>query len=234
MIAKPVTCIILDDEPLAVSLLQQYAAKVSGLVVQATFTNPLDAIQFLKSNEPDCIFLDIQMPEINGLQFIRLISKKNFVVLTTAYDVYAANAYDLDVIDYLLKPITEERFFKAFTKLQERIAMQSIDSKTENDWLFVKSGYKIVKVDFKDIMYLQGMRDYTAIHTINQKFLTLQSMRQMEALLPDNKFARVHKSYIVNLSRVTIAEKGKLLVGKISIPVGNTYAKALNKRHFSK
>lgn len=234
MSIKPITCIIVDDEPLAVSLLQQYAAKEQGLTVQATFTNPSDAIQFLETNDPDCIFLDVQMPEITGLQFIELIKKKCFVVFTTAYHEYAVNAFDLDVVDYLLKPVTEERFHKAAIKLQERIVLQKANDKNENEWLFVKSGYKMVKVNFKDILYLEGMRDYTAIHTTTQKLLTLKSMRQMEALLPVNSFARVHKSYIVNLHRISVAEKGKLMIGDTSIPVGSTYAEGLHKKYLGK
>ncbi|MBL7702014.1 MAG: response regulator transcription factor [Ferruginibacter sp.] len=235
MSIKPLTCIIIDDEPLAVSLLQQYAAKEQQLRVLATFTNPLDAIRFLKTNEPDCIFLDVQMPEVTGLAFMQSITKKILVVFTTAYDAYAVDAFDLDVVDYLLKPVTEERFHKAVIKLQGRKTAQPPgNSNTENDWLFIKSGYKMVKVHFEDILYLEGMRDYTAIHTITQKILTLQSMRQMETLLPGNSFARVHKSYIVNLSKITVAEKGKLMIEATSIPVGSTYAETLNKKYLGR
>jgi two-component system LytT family response regulator len=199
MVKKVIRCIIIDDEPLSVKLLESYTDSCSDTLLLQKFTNPVEALHFLENNIPDLILLDVQMPELNGIQFIKILQKKCLIVLITAYPQYAVNAFDLDVVDYLLKPIVYERFLQAISKVKDQLASQKhiVEPKDTLDYFFVKSEYKMQKVYFKDVVYLEGLRDYVALHTKQFKLLTLQSMKSFEQNLPSN-FVRVHKSYIVN------------------------------------
>jgi two-component system LytT family response regulator len=165
------------------------------------------------------------MPELNGIQFIKILQKKCLIVLTTAYPQYAVNAFDLDVVDYLLKPIVYERFLQAISKVKDQLASQKhiVEPKDTLDYFFVKSEYKMQKVYFKDVVYLEGLRDYVALHTKQFKLLTLQSMKSFEQNLPSN-FVRVHKSYIVNTDEITSVNSNTIVLGKTVIPIGSVYA----------
>lgn len=228
---KPITCIIIDDEPLAVALLESYTTRCAGTVLIGKFTNPFDALQFLDTTMPDFIMLDVQMPELSGLQFMKIVQKKCRVVLTTAYPEHAVNAFDMDVVDYLLKPITFERFLQAIAKVKEKqftaVAANPLPAAAE--CLFIKSEYKMVRVNFADIIYLEGLRDYVAIHTRQGKFLTLQSLKSFEETLPGN-FIRVHKSYVVNTHEITSLKAGIISMGSATIPVGAVYAQNFKKK----
>lgn len=220
-----ISCIIIDDEPLAVSLLESYTAECPLTTLKGKFTNPFDALQFLENNKTDLIFLDVQMPELTGIQFMKILNSKSDFILTTAYPDYAVNAFDMNVVDYLLKPISFERFTRAVNKAREKLFAQTAAQKTDQpvDYLLVKSDYKQVKVHFDDIRYLEGLRDYVAIHTRQQKLLTLQSLKSFEESLPRN-FIRVHKSYIVNTDEISSIRNNMLSLNKKDIPIGAVYA----------
>ena len=219
------TCIIIDDEPLAVDLLESYASKIEDLEVIGTFNNALDALKVLREQPVDVLFLDIQMPEITGIEFKKIIGQDIKVIFTTAYSEYALESYDLNAVDYLLKPITFQRFLKAVEKLNAKPATSSTETE-KNDYLFVKTEYRHQKISFSDILYLKGLSDYVAIQTRDGKILTLQNMKDFQKSLPKNKFIRVHKSYIVALEQIEFIERNRIIIEGEYIPIGATYKDA--------
>jgi DNA-binding LytR/AlgR family response regulator len=221
-----------DDETLSASLLEKYTELIPDIILAGTFTNPFDAVHFLENNKIDFILLDVQMPELTGLQFMKIIKNKSWVILTTAHSDYALDAFDFDVIDYLLKPITYERFTQALKKVRERtlISNTQSDKPVASGWFFVRSGYKMLKINFDEVLYLEGLRDYVTIHTESRKILTLQSMKSFEESLPASHFLRVHKSYIVNIGKITSIEKKRILMNSVAIPVGNTFEKIIKSK----
>ncbi|WP_282042920.1 LytR/AlgR family response regulator transcription factor [Winogradskyella flava] len=222
------TCIIIDDEPLAIDLLESYVSKIENLELIGSFVNPLDALKLLRDRPVDILFLDIQMPEITGVDFKKIISPEVKVIFTTAYSEYALESYDLNAVDYLLKPITFQRFLQAVEKVQNK------NSKTETtkdeDYVFVKTEYRHQKLFFSDILYLKGLSDYVAIQTKSGKVLTLQNMKEFEQDLPNNKFIRVHKSYIINLEHIEFIERNRIVMHGEYIPIGATYKDAFWKK----
>ncbi|WP_299524048.1 LytTR family DNA-binding domain-containing protein [Winogradskyella sp.] len=222
------TCIIIDDEPLAVDLLESYVSKVENLKLIGTFNNPLDALKLLRETSVDVLFLDIQMPEITGVEFKKIIRPEVKVIFTTAYSEYALESYDLNAVDYLLKPITFQRFLQAVEKVQEKTV--SIQPDDGIDYLFVKTEYRHQKIVFSDILYLKGLSDYVAIQTKEGKVLTLQNMKDFEQILPKNKFIRVHKSYIVSLEHIEFIERNRIVIEGEYIPIGATYKDAFWKQ----
>lgn len=219
------TCIIIDDEPLAVDLLESYASKIEDLEVIGTFNNALDALKVLREKPVDVLFLDIQMPEITGIEFKKIISQDIKVIFTTAYSEYALESYDLNAVDYLLKPITFQRFLKAVEKLNAK-PVNYVTETEKNDYLFVKTEYRHQKISFSDILYLKGLSDYVAIQTRNGKILTLQNMKDFEKSLPKSKFIRVHKSYIIALEQIEFIERNRIVIEGEYIPIGATYKEA--------
>lgn len=237
-----INCIIVDDEPLARNLLSAYVKKIPSLNLLQTFSSPLPAMEILQNQSVDLMFLDIQMPELTGISFLKILKKRPLVVLTTAYSEYALESYELDVIDYLLKPITLERFLKAVEKVSQRIALEKENPSgfsNENQqsesipaphsppqpFVFVKDGTKLVKIRWKDILYIEGMKDYVAIHTRQQKIVSLQRLKTLESQLPSDQFIRIHHSYIVSLEGLDVIYKDKVQIGKVYIPVSDTYKK---------
>lgn len=231
-------CLIVDDEPLARKLLSDYVQKVPYLKLLRTCSGPMEALDFLRDNPVDLLFLDIQMPEITGLTLLKILQKKPWVILTTAYSEYALESYDLDVVDYLLKPITLERFLKAMEKINQRmqgIANQELPSEQAAPavaaepapaYIFVKDGTKLVKVKLSEIMYVEGMKDYVAIHTPQQRIVTLQRLKAMEEQLPESQFIRIHNSYIVALEWLDSIHKEKVKVGNALLPISDSYRKS--------
>lgn len=235
-----ISCIIVEDEPLARNLLEQYIQKVPYLHLIQSFSNPLAAIEFLRENSVDLLFLDIQMPEITGVNLLKILSKKPLVIFTTAYSEYALEGYELDVVDYLLKPITLERFLKAVEKVAQRLTPFKKDHDEEKqerateteitpNFVFVKDGTKLVKIRLQDILYIEGLKDYVIIHTPQQKVVSLQRMKNLEEQLPANQFIRIHNSYIVSLEAIDAIEKEKVQIGKVFIPISDTYRKAFKE-----
>lgn len=240
-----ISCLIVEDEPLARSLLEQYIKKVPYLQLVGSCSSPLAAIEILREQPVDLLFSDIQMPEITGIMLLKILPKKPFVIFTTAYSEYALEGYELDVVDYLLKPITLERFLKAVEKVYQRLAPiyqnmhnQSIteeigvtekQNETSQNFIFVKDGTKLVKIKLNDILYVEGLKDYVMIYTHQQKIVTLQRMKILEAELPTNKFIRIHNSYIVALEAIDAIDKDKVQIGKTFIPISDTYRKTFKE-----
>jgi len=232
-------CIAVDDEAFATRLLASYIQKIPTLELVGTTTNPLEALQWVQEGRADLVFLDIQMPELTGLQFLKICGNRCKVVLTTAYPEYALDGYEHDVVDYLLKPIAFDRFLRAVQKAQALfptpapvapalpptpVASPPLVTASA-DYLFVKgeSKNKYLKLNYADILYIQGLKNYVSIHVPGQRVVTYQTLRDLEAQLPQPPFVRVHKSFIISLDHLRMVEGNTLLVGTESITVGETY-----------
>ncbi|NJL74614.1 MAG: response regulator transcription factor [Saprospiraceae bacterium] len=240
------SCMIVEDEPLARNLLEQYLSRIPALTLFKSIANPLEALDLLRDHEIDILFLDVQMPEITGISLLKILKKKPIIILTTAYSEYALEGYELDVTDYLLKPITFERFLKAIEKATQRIAFPKtepsiqetepeISFQNTSNFIFVKDGTKLVKVKLHEIMYVEGLKDYVILHTPQRKITTLQRLKALEELLPPTQFIRVHNSYIVAAEWIDTVDKEKIQIGKAFIPISDTYRKVfkafIDKRH---
>ena len=226
------TCLIVDDEPLARNLLSDYVKKIPSLNLIGTCEGSLQAIEFLKTNPVDLLFLDIQMPELTGIGLLKSIPKKPMVIFTTAFSEYALEGYELDVIDYLLKPITFERFIKAINKVQAYVTTSRRTLAPQvfaDDFIFVKDGTKLVKIMINDILYVEGLKDYVTIHTPAQKVVSLQRLKSLEEQLPTSIFIRIHNSFIVSLRAIKSVHKNEVEVGNALIPVGETYRKSFKE-----
>lgn len=229
-------CVIVEDEPLARNLLVEYVRKVPSLNLIEACSSPLAALEVLRNNSVDVLFLDVQMPELTGISLLKVLQKRPLVILTTAYSEYALQGYELDVVDYLLKPITFERFLRAVDK-----AIQRLESKTapivaekpqgvvDQPFVFVKDGTKLVKVVFDDILYVEGLKDYVTIHTKNQKIISLQRLKTLEEQLPPDKFIRIHNSFIVALHAIDVVHKNNVQVRDALLPIGETYKKSFRE-----
>lgn len=225
-------CVIVEDEPLARNLLTEYVRKVPSLHLVEACGSPIAALEVLRNNPVDLLFLDIQMPELTGLSLLKVLQKRPLVVLTTAYSEYALEGYELDVVDYLLKPITFERFLRAIDKVKQRlepktpIAVSEKQAVPEQPFVFVKDGTKLVKVVFDDIQYVEGLKDYVTIHMKNnQKIISLQRLKSLEEQLPPEKFIRIHNSFIVALRAINVIHKNNVQIGETLLPIGETYKK---------
>ncbi|MCX2476963.1 LytTR family DNA-binding domain-containing protein [Pedobacter sp. MC2016-05] len=235
--AENLNCMVVDDEPLALSLLSDYISKMPGLNLVRAVSNPLAAISYLKIEEIDLIFLDMQMPELNGIEFLNLLQKKCMVIVTTAYSEYALDGYNFEVIDYLLKPITMARFMVATEKATDRFKMNkaladtsiSLNTNAVNH-IFIKTENRIIKMNLSDIYYFEGARDYIVIHTEAEVILTLQSMKSIQQLLPAYQFIRVHKSYIVAFDKIKFIERNRISIKEKLIPITDTYKDNFFKR----
>jgi DNA-binding LytR/AlgR family response regulator len=242
-------CIAVDDEILALKKIQRYAEKIDYLNLLGTFDSALSTFSFLRENKVDLIFLDIQMDELTGIQLLETIKDPPYIILTTAFDEYALKAYELDVVDYLLKPIPFERFVKAVEKVYARFLKDLPHQKTQQlpteisipepkkeEYTFIKSGNKTVKVYFNKILYIEGMRDYLKIHTEDSKIMTLLNFKTIQDILDPQKFVRVHKSYIVAVDKIDYIENNAIKIRDKLIPVSNTFKVSffnlLNKKNF--
>ena len=226
-----IRCLVVDDEPLALHILEDYISKIPFLQLVKATTNPIEALTLVQTGDVDLVFLDVQMPELTGIQFLKISNGRAKVILTTAYPQYALEGYELDVVDYLLKPIAFDRFFKSVQKAQTIIQpvaktimaepVQQDDFST--DFIFVKTEHKIQKVYLHDILFIEGLKDYISIFTTAERIITLQGMKKMEDALPERHFIRVHKSYIVALNKIDSIERSRIQIGDKIIPVGDTY-----------
>jgi DNA-binding LytR/AlgR family response regulator len=232
------SCYIIEDEYLAQEMLEEYISKVSFLELKGTFGSPLEAAGPLAEDKPELLFLDINMPDLDGLSFIPMLNPKPLIILTTAYDQYALKAYDLEVKDYLLKPFTFERFYRAVWRLYQeqgpRPALERREEKAEvkpeQEYIFLKVGHRIQKVATRDILFVEGMKDYLRIHTREEKIMTLLSFAKLEELLPAQDFARVHRSFLVAIDKIDHIEKNRIQIADQLIPISDTYAEAFYKR----
>jgi two-component system, LytTR family, response regulator len=234
---KKISCIVVDDEPLALKLMADYVQKTPFLQLTEQTTDPMKAIEWVQHGIADLLFLDIQMPELTGLQLMKIIGHRCKVIITTAYPDYALDGYEFDVIDYLLKPVTFDRFLVAAHKAKERLATEPAiviqtpaASVATPGYIFVKTEYKIQKIDLADILYFEGLRDYVAIHTTAGKILTLQSMKSFQEQLPDNNFIRVHKSYLIAIDKIQFIERNRIIIAENYIPIGETYQELFQQK----
>jgi DNA-binding LytR/AlgR family response regulator len=221
-------CIALDDEPLALQVIAQYCSKISYLQLDKVFTNPDEAKEYLKSNKVDLLFLDIQMPDINGMQFYKSLTNKPPVVFTTAFKDYAIEGFNVDAIDYLLKPFEFDRFLKAIYKSKEYIEfLASQDLQMSS--IYVKVNYEMMKINLKDIDLIEALDDYIKIHIKPFPVLTLMTLKGVLEKLPEHLFVRVHRSYIIPLHKVEKFSKNKVFVAGKEIPIGSSYADMYEK-----
>jgi DNA-binding LytR/AlgR family response regulator len=222
-------CIIVDDEPLAREAIQMLIDQTDNLYLIGSFNSADTATKFLINNQVDLIFLDIQMPEINGIEFAKTIPQQTFVIFTTAFSEFATDSYEVDAIDYLIKPVKLERFQKSVDKAQVYLKLFKADYTENNieqvtdDYFFVKADRKIFKVHFNDILFIEGMKDYVVMHTENQKVITAMNIKTIHDQLPKNMFVRVSKSYIINAKRIDSVDNNTVYIGKNEIPIGNVY-----------
>ena len=229
-----IRCLVVDDEPLAIDILEDYISKIPFLSLTKSFQNPIEALSEVQEGNIDLVFLDVQMPELTGIQFLKIANGKCKVILTTAYPQYALEGYELNVLDYLLKPIAFDRFYKAAQKAKESIcnipaaavAVEVLPPAPQtiiNDFIFVKTEYKIQKIYLNDILFIEGLKDYISIYTKNDRIITLQSMKKIDEALPDHLFVRVHKSYIVALDKIESIERSRIAIADKIIPIGDTF-----------
>jgi two-component system LytT family response regulator len=233
--ANSISCVIVDDEFPAVKLLADYVQKTSGLELMLKTTSALEALNYLNDNKTDLVFMDVQMPELSGMEIINIIKNSGTkVILTTAYTQYAIDGYEHDIIDYLLKPITLERFIVAVNKARSRINSEKASSAstpiTPPQYIFVKTEYRIQKVSLAEIQYIEGLGDYVTLHTKTGKILSLDRMKKMEEVLPSGSFLRIHKSYIINMEHIDFIEKGRIIINKEYLPVGESYKEKVRER----
>lgn len=220
--------IAIDDEPLALKLVSDYIGKTPFLEQVGAFDNPLDAIDFLSGQEADLIFVDIQMPDLTGIEFTRSLEGDHKIIFTTAYEKYALEGFKLNALDYLLKPFSYEEFLKAAMKAHKMAELQANALPTieaNNQFLFLKSEYKIRRINFNDILYIEGLKDYIKVYTTSEvkPILSLNSIKSLEQKLPEEKFMRVHRSYIVNLEKIETIERSRIIFGKTYIPVSDQF-----------
>ncbi len=218
----------IDDEPLALQLVAGYIKKTPFLELTGVFDNPLSAMEFLENESVDLIFLDVHMPDLTGTEFVRILNNDTKIIFTTAFEKYALEGFKLDAVDYLLKPFSYEEFLIAAQKARRLIQMMQktapvIDA--NNEFLFLKSEYKIRRINFNDILYVEGLKDYVKVFLKNdpKPILSINSMKVIEAKLPESSFMRVHRSFIVNLNRIEIIERFRIVFGSVYIPVSDQY-----------
>ncbi|WP_452229985.1 MULTISPECIES: LytR/AlgR family response regulator transcription factor [unclassified Lacinutrix] len=237
-------CIIIDDEPLAIDIIESYCQAIGGIEVICTFTNAIKALDFINNNTIDLVFSDIEMPNISGIELIKsLEGKVPYFIFTTAYPEYALEGFDLNAVDYLVKPIPFPRFIKAVNRVKEMIRLN--DSNTsfnfssaggeiashEDNFIFVKSEYENLKIDMHAIKHIQGLKDYLKIHSEDAKpILTLMSFREIQSKLPESTFIRVHRSYIVNVNKITSIQKNRIVIKDERIPIGESYKSMVYSR----
>lgn len=212
-----IKAIAIDDEPIALSIVEKHAKRIPYLEVEASFTNAFDALAYLKTSKVDLIFLDINMPDISGLEFAKSLTVKPNIIFTTAYSEYAVESYELEAIDYLLKPFEFGRFLKAVNKVAEQ------QEENNEDYIFLKSGYEYIRIEKSELRYVKGDGNYVGFYTHSQKVLCRMKMSEAEALLSGDSFVKVHRSYIVSKAEIIKVEKHQLHLKDETIPVSQTY-----------
>jgi DNA-binding LytR/AlgR family response regulator len=234
-----INCLIVDDELHARKLLADYISKMPGLELQAQCKNGMEAIDVLTKQNIDLMFLDIQMPDLTGVELLKTLKYRPVVIFTTAYSEYALEGYELDIVDYMLKPIAFERFVQGVNKAIDYIKLKnntggppagSSQNPVYSDYINLKADYKIYKVKIDDILYIEGLKEYVTYYTSQRKYIVLESLRKLEDTLPADRFIRVHKSYIIHMHRVNSIYGNTLEIGKTEIPIGKSYAESVKAR----
>lgn len=220
------SCAIIDDEPLAADLLASYARKTPELNLIGTYESALTAMKVLRENPVDLLFLDIQMPELSGLEFAKILPKDTKIVFTTAFDRYAIEGYKVNAVDYLLKPVSYENFINAVNKAVEIVSTENRQRIMAQDrFLYIKSEYKLVQIKLDDILYVEGVKDYIKIYLTGGRkpVMSLMNMKKIDDYMPRPQFMRVHRSYIVNMQQVNMIDRGRMVIGDAIIPVSESY-----------
>jgi two-component system, LytTR family, response regulator len=234
---KKIRCLLVDDEPLAIQLLQNHVAQLDFMEVAGTCPNAVKALEVLTHQKIDLLFLDIRMPQISGINFLKTLRNPPKTIITTAYREYALDGYNLDIVDYLLKPITFDRFFKAVERYLRASEMPIISApqKEEPNFIFIKSGFKQIKIDLNDILYIESIKDYIKIQTIGKEIMAKYKITTIEEELKGRGFLRVHRSFIVSQIKITAFTTKDIEIGKIEIPIGESHKtyvlNILNSRH---
>jgi DNA-binding LytR/AlgR family response regulator len=220
-----ITCAIVDDEPLAADLLESYVMKTPFLKLEGKYSNAIDAMAGLRTQPVDLLMLDIQMPELSGLEFAKVIPHSTRIIFTTAFNQYAIEGYKVNALDYLLKPISYIDFLNSATRAEAIINASSLDAISQSDSFFVQSDYKLVRIFYDDILYIEGLKDYVKIYleSSQRPVLSLTSMHAIESHLPTEKFQRIHRSYIVNMNKIKILERGHIIFGEKRLPISDSY-----------
>lgn len=229
-------CCVIDDEPLASGLIASYIEKTPFMELIGEFSSPKDAISTILNDNVDVVFLDIQMPQLNGIEFAKIIPQTTRIIFTTAYSNYAVDGFKVNALDYLLKPVSYEEFLAAANRalnwheLARRSAAAPAGSAIDNEYIIIKSEYKLVQIKVDDIVYIEGLKDYVKIYIdgTEKSIMTLLSMKTLEQTLPSDRFMRVHRSFIVNLTKIRIIERNRILFGKAQIPISDSYKEAFS------
>jgi two-component system LytT family response regulator len=226
--------IIVDDKPLAIEILDGYLQKIPFAVCRGRFMNALEALDFIELYSPDLVLLDIQMPEITGVQLMKMAGGKSRYILVTAYPDYAMEGFDHNAIDYLLKPVSFDRFYQAMQKAKTLIEKNEQEPAAPiantRDFIFIRTERRIKKIDFKDILFIEARQNYVEIHLAAEKIMALQTMKQTEDMLPQELFCRVHKSFIIHIPAIQSVEQHQAIIGKHTVPVGEAYRQEFYKR----
>lgn len=228
-----IRCVVIDDEPWALALIEDYVKKTPFLELRYSTLNPIEAINFIQNNRVDLIFSDIQMEELTGIQLMKIIGEKSRFILTTAYEKYALEGYEHNVLDYLLKPITYERFLIAATKAKEHYLRSNnslSDQSAPKDSIFLKTDNRLVRILIDDILFIEGLRDYISVQTKSDKLIVLENLKTLENELPDNLFMRIHKSFIIAMNKIEIIERNRIYLKEYIIPIGETFKAAFLER----
>ncbi|RZJ67644.1 MAG: response regulator transcription factor [Flavobacterium sp.] len=225
--------VIIDDEPLAIEVIKSYCESLQEIELLATFSSPVEAMTYINSNAVDLVFLDIEMPLLNGMELVETLQYRPQIVFTTAYPQFALEGFELDACDYLIKPVPYKRFLKAVNKVRKLVSTEATSDviknteSTEKQYIFIKSEYESLKIFADDIKYVESLRDYLKIHlTSGKHILTLSNFKNLMDKLPENTFFRVHNSYVVNISYINSIQRNRVLIDNNRIPVSDTYKKA--------
>jgi len=233
-----VNCIIIDDENSAIEILRGMLMRLPFLNLVKSFTNPFEGLDFIQKNTVDLVFQDVEMPMVNGIELMKSISIRPQIILTAIKNEYAIAGYDLDATDFLLKPLTFDRLLKAVNKASQihRFAeflsgsLSNHEKNTNLDFILVKSGYNTIRINLDDILYCEGLKDYIKIHVAGKTIVTQNSLKKFEEILPENRFIRIHKSFIIPLAKIDAIQNNRILIGKSLIPIGDTYKTNFNHR----
>ncbi|HZY80623.1 MAG TPA: LytTR family DNA-binding domain-containing protein [Cyclobacteriaceae bacterium] len=223
-----IKCIAIDDEPLALEIIKNFSKKITFLELLECFTDAFQAADYLQKNRVDLMFLDIRMPSISGLDFIKTLSNPPMVILTTAHSEHAIQGFDLNVLDYLLKPFSLARFLQACTKANELFELRT-QAEINKDSFFIKSGYEKIKVNINEILYVEGEGNYMVFVLKNKRILSRYTMSDVESLLPRSLFVRLHRSYIISLKHIDRADKRSVWIGETELPIGKSYQEQFEK-----
>lgn len=228
-----IKCVLIDDEPLAIKVLQNYFTNFTDFEVVATFNNSLEALDFINSTPVDAVFLDINMPMMTGFELISLIENKTKVIITTAFREFAAESYDLDVLDYLVKPIPLPRFIKCINKITTEYNLKNnikIETTKGDSHIFIKVDKKMMKINIEEILFVEGMKEYIKVVTPDKTYITHKSLTSLSEELPADRFLRIHKSYVIALNKVKSIEGNRVQIQSYNIPIGRNYSKEVKNK----